>query len=78
MVVQEADPSAADFPGECFPSVSEIWRQAGLPAVPQIYIYVILDLLTTGIARPAEALVPDDINTVVQEFCHLKDQHFWT
>ena len=41
-------------------------------------IYVILDLLTTGIARPAKALVPNDINTVVQEFCHLKDQHFWT
>ena len=38
--------------------------------------YVILDLLTSGIARPAEALVPDDINAAAEEFCHLKDRHF--
>ena len=30
--------------------------------------YVILDLLTSGIARPAEALVPDDINTALRNF----------
>lgn len=38
--------------------------------------HVILDLLTTGITRPAEALVPDDINIAVEEFCRLKDRHF--